>query len=99
MDRTSTSPGFIYATPRLLAMSTSPPYNLKGCRASFRYRVVLIARAAADADSAYDFAVLPQWNPAGENHDLAIVRGVDSEELPARLRMSSQILGRNIESP
>src|SRR5947209_8485315 len=99
MDRTSTSPGLMYATPRLLAMSISPPSNLKGCRASFRYRVVLIARAAADADRADHLAVLLQRNPTGENHDLAIIGGVDSEELPARLRMSSQILGRNIESP
>src|SRR5882762_7912834 len=98
MDWISTTPGLMYATPRLLAMAISP-HNLKSCRSSFRDGVILVARAATDADSAYYLAVLLQGNPTGENHDLAIIRSVDSEELPARLRVSSQILGRNIESP
>src|SRR5438445_345060 len=83
MDRTSTSPGLMYATPRLLAMFTSPPHNLKGCRAGSRYGVILVTRTAADADDRLVPCRPPQWNPTSENHDLSIIGGVDSKELSA----------------
>ena len=53
--------------------------------AGFRHRVVLVARPAADADGADDFAVALQRNAAGEDHDASVVGGVNAEELAARL--------------
>jgi hypothetical protein len=45
--------------------------------------VVLLTATAADTDGAYDFAVAFQRNAARENHDLAIVGRVNTEDRSA----------------
>src|SRR6516162_1740408 len=59
--------------------------------------VILIARAAADPNCTNHFPVSFQRNSARENHDPAIIRGVNTEELSARLRVLCQVLCSNIE--
>src|ERR1019366_805457 len=59
--------------------------------------MVLLARAAADADGAYNFAVALQRDTAREDHNLAVVRGMDAEKLSARLRVRRQVFGRDVE--
>src|SRR4026208_2308791 len=61
--------------------------------------MVLVSRTAAYADRTHDLAALLQRNPAGEDHDAAIIGGVDSEKLASGLAVRSQVLGGNIESP
>jgi|SRR5271167_274886 len=50
--------------------------------AGVRNGVVFLARTAADTDRAHDLAVALQRNAAGEDHDLALIRHMDAEELP-----------------
>src|SRR6266513_3518826 len=76
---------------------TTSPQGLKCCRAGFRYCMVLVSRAAADTNGAFDFSALLQRNPTCKNHDLAVVRGMDSEELSTGLRVRGQVLGRDVE--
>jgi hypothetical protein len=59
--------------------------------------LVLGAEAAADADGADDFAVLLDGDAAGEDHDLAVVGGVDAEELVAGLREGAEGSGFDVE--
>jgi len=59
--------------------------------------VVLIAGASGDADGADYLAVLLDGDAAGEDHDLAIVGGMDSEELVAGLGVLSEVLGGDVE--
>ena len=56
---------------------------LKRACAGFRHSVVLIARTATYSDGTHDFAVTLQGNASGEDHDFAIVRGVNPEKLAA----------------
>lgn len=58
--------------------------SIRRC-AGFGYGVILISGPTTDADRTNDFAVSLQWDTAGENHDLAVVRGMDSKELAPRL--------------
>src|SRR4030081_1951149 len=71
--------------------------DLEGCYAGFGYRVILFAGSSADADGADDFAVLLQGDASGEDHDLAVVGGVDAEELVARLRVIAEVFGGDVE--
>jgi hypothetical protein len=43
--------------------------------------LILIAAAAADADCAYYLALPFQRDSASEDHDLAVIRGMNTEEL------------------
>ena len=61
------------------------------------YGVVLIAGASGDADGADYLAVLLDGDAAGEDHDLAIVGGVDAEELIAGLGVGGEVLGSDVE--
>ncbi len=58
---------------------------LEDCCAGFGYCVILSAGAAAYSDCTDYFAVLLEGDAAGEDHDLAVVGGVDAEELVAGL--------------
>src|SRR5271170_5293754 len=71
--------------------------NLKSCCARLGDRVILFAGAAADADGADYFSVLLEWDAAGEDHDLAVVGGVDAEELISRLRVRGEIFCGDVE--
>src|SRR6185436_7285585 len=66
---------------RLLTHARVPVPRLEGRRARSRHRVILVARPAAHADRAHDLAVLLQRDAAREDHDPAVVAGVDPEEL------------------
>ena len=57
------------------------PSDLKSCCACLGDRVILFAGASADADGTDYFSFLLEWDAAGEDHDLAVVGGVDAEEL------------------
>jgi len=59
--------------------------ELEGSCAGFGNCVVLNTRAAADADGSYNFAFLLEGDAACKDHDLAVVGGVDAEELIAGL--------------
>jgi len=59
--------------------------------------VILIAGASGDADSADYLAVLLDGDAAGEDHDLAVVGGVDAEELVAGLGVGGEVLGGDVE--
>jgi hypothetical protein len=59
--------------------------NLERPRASFSHGVVLIAAAAANADRTHNFPFPLQRDATSEDHDLAIIGGVNAEELSARL--------------
>src|ERR1700689_3973757 len=71
--------------------------SLKGGGTCLGHRVILIARAAAYADPTHDLPVCLQWNPASEDHDLAVVGGMNPKELPARFGVRGQVLCRNVE--
>src|ERR1700738_883095 len=71
--------------------------DLEGCDAGFRNRVVMCSGGAADSDGADDFAVILPGDAAGEDHNLAVVGGVDAEELVARLRVVAEVLGGDVE--
>jgi len=59
--------------------------------------VVLRSRTAADADGPDDLAILLERDAAGEDHYLAVVGGVNTEELIAGLRVRSEIFGGDVE--
>src|SRR5439155_24364170 len=61
--------------------------------------MILLSRSAADANRDHFFSLSLQWNASGKDHDLAVIGGMDPEELPAGLRMSRQIFCGNIKSP
>ena len=66
----------------MIAVSYRPA--LKGSCASCCDGMVLLAATTADTadtDCTYYFAFALQRDAAGENHDLAIVRHMDAEEL------------------
>ncbi len=65
-----------------------PPLKLERGGARFGYGVVLVSRAAADANGTHDFAIELQRNAAGKYHDFAAIRSMDSKKLAAGLRMS-----------
>src|SRR5438552_10015890 len=71
--------------------------KLEGRRASFGYGMVLVTRTTTYADGAYYFTVALERDAAGENHDLAIVGGVDPKELAAGLRMLCQFFGSDVK--
>ena len=71
--------------------------SLEGCCAGFGDRVILFAGASADADGAYDFAFFLQGDAACEDHDLAVVGGVDAEELVAGLGVCGEVFGGDVE--
>ena len=89
-------------TSRALSKSPSLRQQLNALErscTSFCDRVVLIARTTAHADGANHLAIFLQRDAAGKDHDLAIIRGMDAEELPARLRVGGEIFGGDVESP
>src|ERR1700681_1235486 len=94
IDRTSTFPGPTYTTPRLLAINACSFKNLECFRASFRHGVILLSGTAAHAPAAHHFSAARQGDAAGEHHHAPMVGRVNSEELPARLRMLREILRR-----
>src|SRR5882724_9374776 len=61
--------------------------------------MILIAGTAADANRADDPSLHLQRDAAGKNHDLAVVRNMNAEELAARLRMLCQFLRLNVKCP
>src|SRR5205814_1128314 len=59
--------------------------------------MILIAGTAADTNRTDYLAIQLQWDAAGKNHDLAVVGGVNAEELASRLRMFCQFLRFKVE--
>jgi hypothetical protein len=59
--------------------------------------LVLLAAAAADANSAHDLAVRLDGNATRENHHPGMVRYVDAEELVSRLAVAAKLQRRDIE--
>src|SRR5258707_10630466 len=59
--------------------------------------MVLAARTSADPNGAHNFSVLLERHAPGEDHDLAVVRRMNSEKLPTRLAVSGKILGGDVE--
>src|SRR5271166_4337668 len=87
IGRTSTFPGPTYTTPRLLAINVRSFKNLECFRSSFRYSTILLSGTAAHSHAAYYLSTARQRNAAGEHHYAPMIGHMDSEELPARLRM------------
>ena len=56
----------------------------RGC-AGFGNGVVLIAGTTADTDCTHNFAAALQRDSPGEDHDLALIGGMDTKELSTRL--------------
>jgi hypothetical protein len=59
--------------------------------------LVLLAAAAADANSAHDLAVRLDGNATRENHHPGMVRYVDAEELVSRRAVAAKLQRRDIE--
>src|SRR5258708_26972387 len=59
--------------------------------------MTLIAGTTADANRPYYLAIQLQRDAAGKNHDFAIVRNMNAEELASRLRMFCQFLRFNVK--
>ena len=59
--------------------------------------MILLAGSAADADGSDYFAILLKRNTAGEDHNLAVVGGVDAEELVPGLGVSPEVCSGDIE--
>src|SRR5271170_2561110 len=78
------------------AFSFGKEFLESGC-ACFGYRVVLLSGATTNSDGTDDFAVLFERDAAGEDHDLAVVGGVDAEELVAGLRVLGEVFGGDVE--
>ena len=55
--------------------------NLKCPSPSLRHGMILITRSAAHADSSNHLAILLQWNSACEDHDLPVIRCVESQRI------------------
>jgi hypothetical protein len=72
-------------------------WDLEGRCAGFGYCVVLFAGASADADGSDDFSVFLERDSAGEDHDFAVVGGMDAEELTAGLGMGGEVFGGDVE--
>src|SRR4051794_33432093 len=66
-------------------------------RSCFRDSLVLFAHATADPDRADHRAVALNGDTTGEDHDLAVVGGVDAVEILSRLRELAEGLGLDIE--
>jgi len=62
-----------------------------------RYSVILLSGTAAHSHAAYHFSAARQRNAAGEHHHAPLVGYLNSEELPARLRILREIVRRDIE--
>jgi hypothetical protein len=59
--------------------------------------MILIARTATDADRTHYLAIPLQRDAAGKNHNLAVVGGMNAEELVARLRKLCQVFRLDVE--
>ena len=59
--------------------------------------MVLLARATADADCPHYFSVFFERYSPGKDHDPSMIRSMNTEELPPRLGVVSEIFGRDIE--
>src|SRR6266851_4098545 len=59
--------------------------------------MILIAGTTADANRPYYLAIQLQGDAASKNHDFAIVRNMNAEELAPRLRMLCQFLRFNVK--
>src|SRR5579863_5467208 len=82
-----------------LDVERASPSPLETRRSRLRHRMVLLARSSTYADRTHHLAIALQRYATGKDHDFPIVRGVNSEKLSSRLRMSSQVFGRDVESP
>src|SRR5882724_12335237 len=71
--------------------------NLECFGSCFRHGVVLLSRTSANTNGAHHFSFLHQWNSTGENHDFAVVGGVNSKKLATRLAVHCKIFGGNVE--
>src|SRR5712692_11094689 len=69
IDWTSTFPGPMYTTPRLFAIHFLQLEKLEHHRASFRHRVILFTRAAANSHCADDLSTAFQGYAAGEERN------------------------------
>src|SRR5271156_5076361 len=69
----------------------------EGRGAGFGYRLVLLARTAADANRANDFSGTLERDAACKDHDAPVVGSVDAIEVAAGLREGRQIAGGNIK--
>src|SRR5260370_3140184 len=78
-------------------MECSLPAGLESGGAGRGDGMILIAGATADANRADYLAIQLQRDAAGKNHDLAVVRNMNAEELAARLRMLRQFLRFDIK--
>src|SRR5687767_14236186 len=74
-------------------------FNLVRLGTGFGDGVVLFAAAAGDANGADDLAAFLDGDAAGEDHHLAVVRGVDAEELVAGLAVVGEVFGSDVEGP
>jgi hypothetical protein len=74
-----------------------PPVWLEGGCTCFGYCVILFTGASTDADCADDFTLFLERNAAGKDHNLAVVGGVDAEELVAGLGVGAEVLGGDVE--
>jgi hypothetical protein len=92
MDRTSTLPG-----PRMRLHDCRRYDRLKCISRGLRHSLILLSRSAAYTDRANDFSAALQGNATGKDHDSTVIRDMNAEKLPARLRMLGEIFGRNIE--
>src|SRR5271155_2548462 len=79
-------------------MFASPRNSVECRRARFRNSLVLLTRTTAYTDGADHLASLGEREPACEDHHAPFVRGMDAEELTARLRIFRKILRTDIES-
>src|ERR1700676_3376129 len=59
--------------------------------------MILIAGTTTDANRPYYLAIQLQRDAAGKNHDFAVVRNMNAEELAPRLRMLCQFLRFNVK--
>jgi hypothetical protein len=97
---------------RFHLLQTNFPWDLQFLRKSFRStvtlwecsnrcvgdRLVLCAAAAANADGAYNLAILLDRNATREDHHPGLIRYVDAEEPVARLAVAATLQRRDIES-
>lgn len=61
------------------------------------YRMILLTGAAGNANGPHNFGIALYWDATAKDHDLAVVRGVDTEELVAGLRVLAKGLGLDVE--
>src|SRR5580693_7115462 len=89
--------GFIHGEGETRGSLFSVKSRLEGGCACLGYCVILFAGASTDADCADDFTLLLERNAAGKDHNLAVVGGVDAEELIAGLRVCGEIFGGDVK--